>query len=39
MLNISVKWSERRVSGGHLRAAGISMALKIATERTVNWLT
>ena len=36
MLNVPVKWSERRVQGGHVRAAGILMALQIAIERAVN---
>ena len=31
--------TERRVQGGHVRAVGISMALKIATERAVYRLT
>ena len=39
MLNVFVKWSEKRVQGGHKRAAGISMALKMATERAVDLLT
>ena len=39
MLNVPVEWSKRRVQGGHIRAAGISMALKIATDRVVNQLT
>ena len=34
--NVPVEWSERRIQGAHVRAAGISMALKMATDRAVN---
>ena len=39
MLNVTVNLWERREQGGHVRAAGTWMALKIAAKRAVNWLT